>query len=377
MCSVPHGTPQEGIVSGWARLGIRPEEVIQALSALTIPSGEEELEGEGGAGSPHALSPISEELPPFPSPDHLVARVGRDVENLGKRRGEEEEEEEGGEVKEGEEVKEEEEEGERGREGERVDHKEVERGREEKDKEVERIVEEEGEREKEDGERERGREEMEREREGDEVGKMSVAQDVVAYRLETGEEEREAEVGGRDTEVERNIGAVKAEEEGRKERETGEVAIAEEVGEGGGGWEATGRLEQSMDNPDSEEELAGFPHKAVEQTDFMNSPSRGPLQGNLFDELASAFVSSPLPAGGSGTDWDKGGGEPERDGERDDIVGEPERGGGESDDGQKEDSSLAATETVSFFSDDVIQAGTCDGADKPVAALPSPSEDAG
>lgn len=38
--SVPAGTPNEGVgpegIEGWAKLGIRPEEVIQALSALTI-----------------------------------------------------------------------------------------------------------------------------------------------------------------------------------------------------------------------------------------------------------------------------------------------------------------------------------------------------
>lgn len=35
VCSVPACTPREGL-SEWARMGIRPEEVIQALSALTI-----------------------------------------------------------------------------------------------------------------------------------------------------------------------------------------------------------------------------------------------------------------------------------------------------------------------------------------------------
>ena len=47
-CSVPSCTPQEGL-SEWLKLGIRPEEVIQALSALTI------------AERGESLSPISEE----------------------------------------------------------------------------------------------------------------------------------------------------------------------------------------------------------------------------------------------------------------------------------------------------------------------------
>ncbi len=50
VCTVPAGTPQEGL-NEWARLGIRPEEVIQALSALTY----QERDREG------SLSPITEE----------------------------------------------------------------------------------------------------------------------------------------------------------------------------------------------------------------------------------------------------------------------------------------------------------------------------
>ena len=114
-CTVPQGTPQEGLVSEWARLGIRPEEVIQALSALTIPSVEEEVaakeggEGRGGGGggggegfagsSPYVLSPISEELLSAPLPpcvlscgDMHVEMVGRRVEGVGEKKEEEEKE---------------------------------------------------------------------------------------------------------------------------------------------------------------------------------------------------------------------------------------------------------------------------------------------
>lgn len=63
VCSVPACTPQEGI-SGWLKLGIQPDEVIQALTALTIRNSEdggqqeEAVEGEGGRGP---LTPIQEE----------------------------------------------------------------------------------------------------------------------------------------------------------------------------------------------------------------------------------------------------------------------------------------------------------------------------
>ena len=58
-CSVPSTTPQEGL-SEWLRLGIRPEEVIQALSALTIQEPPEESKREEDQ-QPSVLSPISEE----------------------------------------------------------------------------------------------------------------------------------------------------------------------------------------------------------------------------------------------------------------------------------------------------------------------------
>ena len=55
--SVPAGTPSEGAgaeggIEGWAKLGIRPDEVIQALSALTI---QQVGEGRGGGGRLHDL----------------------------------------------------------------------------------------------------------------------------------------------------------------------------------------------------------------------------------------------------------------------------------------------------------------------------------
>ena len=55
-CTVPSSTPQEGI-SEWYKLGIRPEDVIQALSALTI---QDRLDEQSAV-----LSPISEEQPNF------------------------------------------------------------------------------------------------------------------------------------------------------------------------------------------------------------------------------------------------------------------------------------------------------------------------
>ena len=56
-CSAPHGTPQEGLALGeWLRLGIHPEEVLQALSALTIHRSGEETGDEAGS-----LAPITEE----------------------------------------------------------------------------------------------------------------------------------------------------------------------------------------------------------------------------------------------------------------------------------------------------------------------------
>lgn len=46
VCSVPACTPKDGTLSEWIKLGIHPEEVIQALSALTMGKGEEgESEG--------------------------------------------------------------------------------------------------------------------------------------------------------------------------------------------------------------------------------------------------------------------------------------------------------------------------------------------
>lgn len=63
--TVPQCTPQEGAggITEWLKLGIRPEEVIQALSALTIQSPEEGTQKEEHG----PLSPISEEQPTFPS----------------------------------------------------------------------------------------------------------------------------------------------------------------------------------------------------------------------------------------------------------------------------------------------------------------------
>ena len=61
VCSVPACTPQEGI-SGWLKLGIQPDEVIQALTALTIRNSEDggrQEEGEEGGRGP--LTPIQEE----------------------------------------------------------------------------------------------------------------------------------------------------------------------------------------------------------------------------------------------------------------------------------------------------------------------------
>ena len=57
-CTVPSTTPQEGLEE-WYKLGIRPEEVIQALSALTIQE-PQRVKNEEQATS---LSPISEERP--------------------------------------------------------------------------------------------------------------------------------------------------------------------------------------------------------------------------------------------------------------------------------------------------------------------------
>ena len=45
VCSVPACTPKEGL-NEWLRLGIHPDEVIQALTALTISREEQEVEGE-------------------------------------------------------------------------------------------------------------------------------------------------------------------------------------------------------------------------------------------------------------------------------------------------------------------------------------------
>ena len=45
VCSVPACTPKEGFTE-WLRLGIHPDEVIQALTALTISRAEQEVEGE-------------------------------------------------------------------------------------------------------------------------------------------------------------------------------------------------------------------------------------------------------------------------------------------------------------------------------------------
>ena len=61
-CTVPSSTPQEGI-SEWFKLGIRPEDVIQALSALTIQERVEEQSA--------VLSPINEEQPHFFACDEL------------------------------------------------------------------------------------------------------------------------------------------------------------------------------------------------------------------------------------------------------------------------------------------------------------------
>lgn len=54
MCSVPACTPKEGFTD-WLRLGIHPDEVIQALTALTISRGEQE--GEGGVEGPKVTRP--------------------------------------------------------------------------------------------------------------------------------------------------------------------------------------------------------------------------------------------------------------------------------------------------------------------------------
>ena len=63
-CSVPACTPQEGI-SGWLKLGIQPDEVIQALTALTIRNSEDssgrQEEGEEGEKGREPLTPIQEE----------------------------------------------------------------------------------------------------------------------------------------------------------------------------------------------------------------------------------------------------------------------------------------------------------------------------
>lgn len=63
-CSVPACTPQEGI-SGWLKLGIQPDEVIQALTALTIRNSEDssgwQEEGEEGERGREPLTPIQEE----------------------------------------------------------------------------------------------------------------------------------------------------------------------------------------------------------------------------------------------------------------------------------------------------------------------------
>ena len=63
-CSVPACTPQEGI-SGWLKLGIQPDEVIQALTALTIRNSEDSIgwqeEGEEGERGREPLTPIQEE----------------------------------------------------------------------------------------------------------------------------------------------------------------------------------------------------------------------------------------------------------------------------------------------------------------------------
>ena len=57
-CSAPYGTPQEGLALGeWLRLGIHPEEILQALSALTIHRSGEEAGDESGS-----LAPITEEV---------------------------------------------------------------------------------------------------------------------------------------------------------------------------------------------------------------------------------------------------------------------------------------------------------------------------
>ena len=56
-CSAPHSTPQEGPPLGeWLRLGIHPEEVLQALTALTAQWSGEETGDESGS-----LAPITEE----------------------------------------------------------------------------------------------------------------------------------------------------------------------------------------------------------------------------------------------------------------------------------------------------------------------------
>ena len=56
-CSAPHSTPQEGLPLGeWLRLGIHPEEVLQALTALTAHRSGDETGDESVS-----LAPITEE----------------------------------------------------------------------------------------------------------------------------------------------------------------------------------------------------------------------------------------------------------------------------------------------------------------------------
>ena len=65
VCSVPACTPKEGF-SEWLRLGIHPDEVIHALSALTISRGDQEGEGEEGPEitRPSQLVTTYEDFPP-------------------------------------------------------------------------------------------------------------------------------------------------------------------------------------------------------------------------------------------------------------------------------------------------------------------------
>ena len=60
-CSVPATTPQEGL-GEWYRLGIRPEEVIQALTALTFQE-PQRVKSEEQCTATSMLSPITEEQP--------------------------------------------------------------------------------------------------------------------------------------------------------------------------------------------------------------------------------------------------------------------------------------------------------------------------